>query len=252
MTTPIQHQRSGVSFPEISDINLGLGPTNLDDIPDMSFFDDSRTEAVEKRVSELEKEKAAIDEKVKNLEAKNVVLKNEVQSLNPKVNGLEAGNVALNEVVQGLVTTKAQLITSNVMLMSANELLKKMVNDHEDEIETNGYAFCCGGGGNLQIVKYYDGNQVIDYMDDSQNEEKEDADTQGESGLGTPHDEESAGIFTEVVPINSIPADIPKVIYLCHDVEEGEVVHSYSCEELMEMMGINDESKVGYSKLKVM
>ncbi|KAJ0835991.1 hypothetical protein HanRHA438_Chr16g0761721 [Helianthus annuus] len=71
---------------------------------------------------------------------------------------------------------------------------------------------------------------------------RDDADTQGESGSRTPHDEESARIFTEAVPLNSVPADTLKVIYLCHDVEEGEFVHNYSCEELMEMMGINDES----------
>ncbi|MFS7996981.1 hypothetical protein Hanom_Chr12g01136321 [Helianthus anomalus] len=81
VSTPIQRQRSGVSFPEIPNINLGSGPTNLDDIPDMPFYDDGRTKAMEKRVAELEKYKAASDGKVKNLEAENVVLKDESRAL---------------------------------------------------------------------------------------------------------------------------------------------------------------------------
>ncbi|MFS7968434.1 putative transcription factor bZIP family [Helianthus anomalus] len=83
----------------------------------MPFFDDVKTEAIEKRVPKLEKDKSASDEKVKNLEAENVVLKIEVQSLNEKVNGLEAGNAALNRVVQRLVTTNEQLVTSNCRIV---------------------------------------------------------------------------------------------------------------------------------------
>ncbi|KAJ0835990.1 putative transcription factor bZIP family [Helianthus annuus] len=142
MSTP-QQRRSGDSFPNIPEFGFKTSPVDIEDIPDMSFFDDGRTEAVEKRVAKLEKDKAASDEKVKNLEAENVVLKNEVQSLNEKVVSLEVGNVALNEVVQGLVTTNEQIVTSNGMLMSENELLKKMVNDHEADKKLSQSKWIC-------------------------------------------------------------------------------------------------------------
>ncbi|MFS7918110.1 hypothetical protein Hanom_Chr03g00197011 [Helianthus anomalus] len=66
------------------------------------------------------------------------------------------------------------------------------------------------GGDGMQVVKSLGDHQVLNYLDDTQNEE---------NGSGATHDEESAGIFTEAIPINSVPADTPKVIYLCHDVE---------------------------------
>ncbi|MFS7911125.1 hypothetical protein Hanom_Chr02g00114361 [Helianthus anomalus] len=131
-TSTTRHSQHPREFNQsFGDIPLGSGPVNLEDIPDMPFFDDGKTKAVEVRVSKLEKEKVASDEKLKNLEAQNDVLKNEVQALNEKVTSLEAGNVALNEVVQGLVTTNEQLSTSNTILSSENGILKKMVNDHE-------------------------------------------------------------------------------------------------------------------------
>ncbi|KAJ0939999.1 hypothetical protein HanRHA438_Chr02g0067671 [Helianthus annuus] len=131
-STPRQSQHSAEFNKMFSDILVfGSRPVSLEDVPDMSFFDENRIKVVEDRVSKLVKDKASSDEKIKNLEVENVVLKNEVQALNEKVAGLEADNVALNEVVQGVVTTNEQLSTSNTMLTSENEILKKTVNDHE-------------------------------------------------------------------------------------------------------------------------
>ncbi|MFS7912962.1 hypothetical protein Hanom_Chr02g00136081 [Helianthus anomalus] len=272
---------------------------------------------VEDRVSKLEKDKASSDEKMKNLEAENVVLKNEVQTLNEKVASLEAGNVALNEVVQGLVTTNEQLYTSNTMLTSVNEILKKMVNDHEadkklkskqvemlyvvleskmgtsidaefDQVQiqrteaqrierekkaAEEAAKASKEKGKHKIVKYNESQDdkyddvdeedddfraIDDYKDSDDNDDDDDqgddgnlqivkrsCDHQRENVSGATHDEESAGIFTDAIPINFVSADTPdtpKVIYLCHNVEEGEYAHNYSREELMEMLGIDDES----------
>ncbi|XP_021991677.1 mitotic apparatus protein p62-like [Helianthus annuus] len=46
--------------------------TNLEDVPDMPFFDDGRMKVREDKVEKLPKEKAATDDKVKDLEAQNV------------------------------------------------------------------------------------------------------------------------------------------------------------------------------------
>ncbi|KAF5804576.1 hypothetical protein HanRHA438_Chr05g0208311 [Helianthus annuus] len=102
----------------------------------MPFFNDERVDAIEKRVVEMEKAKAALDkklkvseDKLKKVEAENVVLKNEVLVLNEKVGELQAGNVALNEVVNGLLMTNEQLITTHASLGAENELVKKAMED---------------------------------------------------------------------------------------------------------------------------
>ncbi|XP_022040347.1 ESF1 homolog [Helianthus annuus] len=264
---------------------FGSKPVSLDDVPDMSFFDDNRTKAVEDRVSKLEKEKAASDEKMKNLEAENVVLNNEVQSLNEKVVSLEAGNVALNEVVQGLVTTNEQLSTSNTMLMSKNEILKKMVNNHKADKKLKSKqiemlveaqrterekkaaeeaAEATKDKGKQNIIEYSnddddedededeeekdDGFKAIDDYKDSDddqggggnlqiNEERDVADPKGESGSGAIHDEESAGIFTEAVPINSIPADTLKLMERLGITDES---FKFDFEEVLEKINLNE------------
>ncbi|MFS7968440.1 putative transcription factor bZIP family [Helianthus anomalus] len=212
----------------------------------MSFFDDVKTEAIEKRVPKLEKEKSASDEKVKNLEAENVVLKIEVQSLNEKVNGLEAGNAALNGVVPRLAwRVKREKKAAEEAVEVAKDRGKKRIvaysDDDDDEYEYE----------EEEDDEFDDLSDSANYPKDDKDEDDDDDDAQGggggnlqigESGLGTPHDEESVRIFIEAVPLNSVPADTPKVIYLCHDVEEGEFVHSYSREELMEILDINYES----------
>ncbi len=48
VTTPMQ-ESSKQSFPDIP-YNLGAGPTRLEDIRDMSFFNDERVDAVAKRL----------------------------------------------------------------------------------------------------------------------------------------------------------------------------------------------------------
>ncbi|MFS7911603.1 hypothetical protein Hanom_Chr02g00120091 [Helianthus anomalus] len=74
------------------------------------------------------------------------------------------------------------------------------------------------------------------------NKEREDDRSKGGSGSGAQKDEEPTRIFTEAIPLTSVPGDKPVTLYLCHDVEEGEFIHNYAREEIMEMMGINDES----------
>ncbi|KAM0061839.1 hypothetical protein Hdeb2414_s0004g00140851 [Helianthus debilis subsp. tardiflorus] len=56
-TSTPQRQRSGDSFPNIPEFGFETGPVNIEDIPNIPFFDDGRPEAVEKRVAKLEKGK---------------------------------------------------------------------------------------------------------------------------------------------------------------------------------------------------
>ncbi|KAJ0765980.1 putative transcription factor bZIP family [Helianthus annuus] len=124
-TTPIP-QSSSQSFPDLPS-NLGPGPTSLDDIGDIPFFNDLRVDGVIKRVDKLEKAKAetdeklkasdaklkATEEKLKNVEAENVALKNEVHEMNEKIEDLKAGNNALNEMIDELLTTNVYLNDSH-------------------------------------------------------------------------------------------------------------------------------------------
>ncbi|XP_021996420.1 nucleoprotein TPR-like [Helianthus annuus] len=253
-------------------------------------FNATFDESVEARLSKFEQEKAASDDKLKNVDAENVVLKNEVLVLNERVTNLEASNVVVNEVVQGLVTTNENLSSSNTSLNAKKEILKKMVEDHEayKEIKLKQleklYAMIEDKLGEpknddenkededeeeddsifddidnyhanddnrddeddqdntgMMVVKYSGVHQVLDYLDDTQNEERMDVNPHGEKRSGATHDE-SAGSFTEAKPINSVPTETLKIIYICHDVEDGEIVHNYTREEMMEMLGVDDEN----------
>ncbi|MFS7913332.1 hypothetical protein Hanom_Chr02g00140611 [Helianthus anomalus] len=66
-----------------------------------------------------------------------------------------------------------------------------------------------GGNGGALIVRPSGSHEVVDYLDDSQNEQHEDVHPQGESTSGATHDE-SINLFSNT----------PKVIYLNHDVKE--------------------------------
>ncbi|MFS7962334.1 hypothetical protein Hanom_Chr08g00725441 [Helianthus anomalus] len=88
-------------------------------------------------------------------------------------------------------------------------------NDNDDDDDDH------GGGNAFQIMSRSGDNHLIDYLNDNQNDEREDDHSKGESGSGAQHDEESSRIFTEVTPLTAAP---------------------YTREEIMEMMGINDES----------
>ncbi|XP_021996843.1 coiled-coil domain-containing protein 1-like [Helianthus annuus] len=77
----------------------------LDDIPDMNFYDDKILKIMEEKIKKLE----------------------------DKVKCLEAENVVLNDRVQILETKNVQLTTSNTMLLEENEQLKKIVDDHEED-----------------------------------------------------------------------------------------------------------------------
>ncbi|MFS7967578.1 hypothetical protein Hanom_Chr09g00787371 [Helianthus anomalus] len=88
-----------------------------------------------------------------------------------------------------------------------------------------------GGNGGMLIVKHSGVHQAHDFLDDSRNEEHEDVQPQGESTSGVVHDE-PANMFSNTL----------KVIYLNHDVEEGEIVENWTSESMMEMLDINDEN----------
>ncbi|KAJ0940170.1 hypothetical protein HanRHA438_Chr02g0080381 [Helianthus annuus] len=366
---------------DFADLNLGSSPVpNIEDLYDIPSFGES--ERFEARIERIEQDKVASDaklkaaeEKIKIVEAKNVVLKNEVLDLNEKVEELQAGNMALNEVVNELLTTNEQLNATNVSLGVENELVKKVLEDlqvdkeikskqleklyamiedrlglnvdatfnqigirraeaqrieHErrdaeeaaeaakdkgkgkaveDVMESSSYKDKAndvvlfisqfnlvgtpvtvqyskeetsrrievehrrmkskkddkkddeeddeeeysddvfqdiddyhysgddnnddgqGGNGGALIVRPSGSHEVVDYVDDSQNEQHDDVHPQGESTLGAPHDE-SVNLFSNT----------PKVVYLNHDVEEGELVENLTRKTMMEALGINDEN----------
>ncbi|XP_022030859.1 glutamic acid-rich protein-like [Helianthus annuus] len=140
-STPKQ-QGSNQSFPDVP-YNLDAGPTHLEDIGDIPFFNDEIVDALAKRVAELEKAKVETDaklkvsdeklkvteEKLKNVEAKNIVLKNEVLEMNEKIEDLQVGNNTLNEMIDELLTTNVDLNDSNATLSAENELIQKALED---------------------------------------------------------------------------------------------------------------------------
>ncbi|MFS7913329.1 hypothetical protein Hanom_Chr02g00140571 [Helianthus anomalus] len=88
-----------------------------------------------------------------------------------------------------------------------------------------------GGNDGALIVRPPGSHEVVDYLDDSQNEQHEDVHPQGESTSGATPDE-SVNLFSNT----------PKVIYLNHDVKDGELVENWIRETMMEALGINDEN----------
>ncbi|KAJ0433898.1 hypothetical protein HanPSC8_Chr17g0774321 [Helianthus annuus] len=101
--TPKQ-EGSSQSFPKVPS-NLDAGPTSLDEVGYIPFFNDDKVDELAKKVAALEKAKAETDEKQKQVEAENVVLKNENLSMNERLLNVEAGNNALNEAIDELLVT---------------------------------------------------------------------------------------------------------------------------------------------------
>ncbi|XP_021974863.1 FK506-binding protein 4-like [Helianthus annuus] len=89
-------------------------------------------------------------------------------------------------------------------------------NDDDDDDDGNSGAI---------VVSRTGDHQDLDFLDDTHNEEVEDVHPQGESSSGTKH------------------SSTPKVIFLQHDVEEGELVVNWTREPMKEALGMNDEDK---------
>ncbi|MFS7912635.1 hypothetical protein Hanom_Chr02g00132241 [Helianthus anomalus] len=136
-TTPV-HQSSSQSFPGI--------PSNLGPVPsldDLGFFEDERVDGILKRVSILEKAKTEADEKLKDtkvelkeakeklksVEAENVVLKNELTAANEKVLEDEARINMLNEMFDEILSSNTDLQDANATMSQANEIMKKELKD---------------------------------------------------------------------------------------------------------------------------
>ncbi|KAM0037802.1 hypothetical protein Hdeb2414_s0013g00407511 [Helianthus debilis subsp. tardiflorus] len=89
-----------------------------------------------KKVAELEKAKAESDaelketkEKIKQVEAENVVLKKEMLAMNDEIEDVKAGNNALNEMIDELLTTNCDLNDANTTISHANEIMQKEIED---------------------------------------------------------------------------------------------------------------------------
>ncbi|MFS8034935.1 hypothetical protein Hanom_Chr17g01587051 [Helianthus anomalus] len=80
-------------------------------------------------VTELEKSKAETEEKLKQVEAENVVLKNEMFTMNERLLEVEAGNDVLNEEIDELLSMNCDLNDANMTMSNANEIMKKEIED---------------------------------------------------------------------------------------------------------------------------
>ncbi|KAJ0484669.1 hypothetical protein HanHA89_Chr14g0559441 [Helianthus annuus] len=68
-------------------------------------------------------------EKIKQVEAENVVLKNEMLAMNDQIEDVKAGNNALNEMIDELLTTNCELNDANTAISHANEIMQKEIED---------------------------------------------------------------------------------------------------------------------------
>ncbi|KAJ0765543.1 putative transcription factor BREVIS RADIX domain-containing protein [Helianthus annuus] len=128
-------QGSSQGFPKVPS-NLDGGPTSLDDVGYIPFFNGDKVDELAKKVGELEKAKADTDaelkvtkEKRKQVEAENVVLKNEMLAMNDQIEDVKAGNNALNEMIDELLVTNCDLNDANTTMSNANEILQKEIED---------------------------------------------------------------------------------------------------------------------------
>ncbi|KAJ0752172.1 hypothetical protein HanPI659440_Chr09g0321291 [Helianthus annuus] len=116
--------------------NLDGGPTSLDDVGYIPFFNDKKVDELAKKVAELEKAKAESDEELKatkeklnQVEAENVVLKNEILAMLDQIEDVNAGNNVLNEMIDELLTMNCDLDDSHATMSNANEIMQKEIAD---------------------------------------------------------------------------------------------------------------------------
>ncbi|MFS7913609.1 hypothetical protein Hanom_Chr02g00143721 [Helianthus anomalus] len=105
-------------------------------------------------------------------------------------------------------------------------------NDDDDDNDGNSGAL---------VVKQAGDHQVNDFLDDAHNKEKEQERPRGESSSGA-KDADPVNLFSTT----------PKVIYLSHDVEEGELVENWTRETMNEALGFNDEDNFTFDFKKDM
>ncbi|KAM0041824.1 hypothetical protein Hdeb2414_s0011g00370791 [Helianthus debilis subsp. tardiflorus] len=121
-TTPIPQSSSQLEMPS----NLGPGPTSLEDV---GFFGDERHGGLIKRLTMMEKAKAETEEKLKQVEAENIVLKNELITMQDQIEDVKAGNNALNEAIDELLVNNYDLNEANMTISNANAILQKEIKD---------------------------------------------------------------------------------------------------------------------------
>ncbi|MFS7979946.1 hypothetical protein Hanom_Chr10g00933651 [Helianthus anomalus] len=200
--------------------------------------------------------------------------------MNDQIKDVKAGNNALNKMIDELLVMNYDLNDANTIMSNANEIMQKEIEDlkadkenkskqiemlyavieerlginvHEayDDIEIRraearrmekqqqdvakaakdkGKGIAVeevseeGGIGGALVVRSTVDQENLDFLDDAQNEEVEDVHPQGESS-GTKH------------------SYAPKVIFLQHNVEEGELVENWTRESMKEALGLNEEDK---------
>ncbi|XP_035834085.1 protein PFC0760c-like [Helianthus annuus] len=113
--------------------------------------------------------------------------------------------------------------------------------DHDDDKGDDDDNSDQGGTGLIVYEKKVtksDASEQNDYMNDAENEEEAEGEGEHDDVL---YDEDTSEIFINVQPITSVPASQNMIIYLCHDVKEGEFVYNYTKEEIAKMCGIDDE-----------
>ncbi|KAJ0434151.1 hypothetical protein HanOQP8_Chr17g0665041 [Helianthus annuus] len=134
-TTSPTPQGSSQGFPKVPS-NLDGGPTSVNVVGYILFFNDDKVDELAKKVAKLEKAKAESDaelkenkEKLKQVEAENVVLKNEILAMNDQIEDVKAGNNALNELIDELLTMNCDLNDSHATMSNANEIMQKEIAD---------------------------------------------------------------------------------------------------------------------------
>ncbi|MFS8021209.1 hypothetical protein Hanom_Chr16g01424771 [Helianthus anomalus] len=101
--------------------------------------------------------------------------------------------------------------------------------DHYDDKDDNGNDDDQDGASGALNVKSSRMSQVDDFLNDEQNEERDEDQRQGESTPGTKH-----------ADLHEIFSNTPKVIYLNHTEEEGELVEKWTRESILETLDMDD------------
>ncbi|MFS7986720.1 hypothetical protein Hanom_Chr11g01013621 [Helianthus anomalus] len=154
-----------MSFPEVPH-NLGTGPIPLEDVGDILFFNDERVDAVIKRVVVLEKAKAEIDKKLKVSDAR-------LKEIKEKLKNVEAENIVLKN--SGGVIVENWTRESMKEVLGLNDV-DKFTSDFEKDIENN------APGGDYVFKMVYDADNFNDVVieDDSDSDHEKPMDYSGQ------------------------------------------------------------------------
>ncbi|MFS7888746.1 hypothetical protein Hanom_Chr00s000002g01598711 [Helianthus anomalus] len=166
-----------------------------------------------------------VEANIDDLEMKDAEV--EVKATEIEVNATE------NEVNNDLAIVPSLLFT--VVGKPKDVVYSKEDEDHQDDKDDKDNKDDKGnddedGAGGASNVKSSGTSNVEDFLNDEQNEERDEAQHQGESSFGTKH-----------ADLHQVLSNTPKVIYLNHTEEEGEIVENLARESMLESLDMEED-----------